>query len=115
MLQRPYAIATPGIPVQTKFDMFNLSYTYKFRNPSNDCRAPTLDVTEIYLPARRYAQALKGGAVQLQISDGEWRYEESVCRQDLQKPFRRSADFDLTETSPVLDAYKQGSRSTTYA
>ena len=89
--------------------MFDLSYTYKFRNSSDKSLSPTLQVTEIYLPARRYLNALKSGSAEVQISDGEWRYEESVS----QISFANVPSISLTAsigTNLVLDARKHGVR-----
>lgn len=60
--------------------MFNLNYTYRFRNFSvvDDMAKPTSQVTELYLPARRYAQAFKTGSASVKISDGKWKYDEHV-------------------------------------
>jgi hypothetical protein len=60
--------------------MFSLRYIYKFCNFANvlDNPAPTISITEIFLPARRYAEAIKAGNVSIKVSDGDWRYDEQV-------------------------------------
>lgn len=63
--------------------MFDLTYTYKFRNMEADSSLePVSCITEIYLPARRYAEAIKGGSASIELSDGHWNYNESVGRPD---------------------------------
>lgn len=68
------------MPVVLRFDTFSLDFTYSFRNfVINDRYTPvTTKITELYLPARRYAEAFRAGDVQVMLSDGDWSYNAEV-------------------------------------
>lgn len=38
----------------------------------------TTKTTEVYLPARRYAEPLRAGLAEVILSDGKWEYKEEV-------------------------------------
>lgn len=68
------------MPVQLLFDTFSLGFAYRFRNFDHDDRysPTTTKTTELYLPARRYAEPLRAGLAEVILSDGKWEYKEEV-------------------------------------
>lgn len=81
---RPYAVATAGQPLSHAYQAETGLFTYRWRDSPN---APTASgvpaknkVTEIYLPNRVYAAAIKNGTLKHFISPGG-RYKFDTERQ----------------------------------
>ena len=60
--------------------MFSLSFTFAFRVPLVNERfpAPSVEETEIYLPARRYGKLFATSAVRLSLSEGSWTWDDAT-------------------------------------
>lgn len=80
---RPYAVATAGAPLSHVYQAETGLFTYRWRDvptpPSRYGPAPG-NVTEIFLPGRVYADAIKSGSLKHFISPGG-RYRFDAARQ----------------------------------